>query len=220
MRGESYVAGSPISTRLPEEPSPRALVLPPRAGLLGRSRHRDRRVVEALHLARSDEGRALRTKGGATSSPTSWIARLPDPGGRRYHGFPLARPCTTSISSARPSAHRSASRSRTCAARATTTRRVLGTLATSRRPNWGVIVARTKRPRLRVGSPQHEEGRTPAEIARSPLAFVFATLVALVAARLLPRPLVELIVKVRSIAGGLACSSGRGARRRELAQLS
>ena len=79
-----------------------------------------------------------------------------------------------------------------------TARRVLGTLATIPSPDWGVIVEKDEA-RAYASVAQMTEGVLASRrvlAARSP------ALVALVAARLLAHPLVDLVEKVRSIAEG------------------
>ncbi|MGE5715139.1 MAG: cache domain-containing protein, partial [Acidobacteriota bacterium] len=96
-----------------------------------------------------------------------------------------------------------------------TAHRVLGTLATIPTPDWGVIV-------------EKDEAAAYASVAQMQKAssllavfsLLFAGLVALVAARLLAHPLVELVAKVRSIAEGNFKQRVEVRGARELAELS
>lgn len=101
-----------------------------------------------------------------------------------------------------------------------TARRVLGTVARieggpDEGPDWGVIV-------------ETDEGQAYASVAQmtkastvgAAMALVFAGLVAIVAARALSRPVLELVEKVRSIAEGDYGQRAEVRGTRELAQLS
>ncbi len=96
-----------------------------------------------------------------------------------------------------------------------TAHRVLGTLATMPTPDWGVIV-------------EKDEAQAYASVAQMQKAssllavfsLLFAGVVALVAARLLAHPLVELVAKVRSIAEGNFKQRVEVRGARELAELS
>jgi putative nucleotidyltransferase with HDIG domain len=96
-----------------------------------------------------------------------------------------------------------------------TAHRVLGTLATMPTPDWGVIV-------------EKDEAAAYASVAQMQKAssllavfsLLFAGVVALVAARLLAHPLVELVAKVRSIAEGNFKQRVEVRGARELAELS
>jgi HD-GYP domain-containing protein (c-di-GMP phosphodiesterase class II) len=96
-----------------------------------------------------------------------------------------------------------------------TARRVLGTLATIATPDWGVIVEKDEAAAYASVAQMKRESSKIAVFS-----LLFAGLVALLAARLLAHPLVELVEKVRSIAEGSFKQRVEVRGVRELAELS
>ncbi|MEO8587705.1 MAG: HD domain-containing phosphohydrolase [Acidobacteriota bacterium] len=94
-------------------------------------------------------------------------------------------------------------------------RRVLGTLATIPTPDWGVIVEKDEEAAYASVSQMKRESSKIAVFS-----LLFAAFVAVVAARLLAHPLVELVEKVRSIAEGSFKQRVEVRGVRELAELS